>query len=85
VQSSIGGASFIYNVYVEPFLSSREAVIDKMLEDAGLSFLVSIYYCICLCGHRSLTFIQQHTDSREESSYGCRNSTTNRKCTISIS
>ncbi|KAL9642126.1 hypothetical protein ABK040_007131 [Willaertia magna] len=39
VQSAFGGATFAYNVYIKPFLESREKVIDDMIEQFGLGFL----------------------------------------------
>ncbi len=35
----LGGAHFVYACYIEPFLESREKVIDEMLSQFGLTFL----------------------------------------------
>ncbi|KAG2387247.1 hypothetical protein C9374_001579 [Naegleria lovaniensis] len=39
VNTKFGGAHFVYSCYIEPFLESREKVIDEILNQMGLSFL----------------------------------------------
>nr|CAG4713163.1 unnamed protein product [Naegleria fowleri] len=39
VNTNFGGAHFVYSCYIEPFLESREKVIDEILNQMGLGFL----------------------------------------------